>query len=118
VSAPVWLVIAARKSATKVSSSSHTVKNRGNRMSAMCSGSTPVRSGGSMRKSAASANRSCFAAEIADHQRGIHADVGRDRPQDGAVVAFGAEAAARRGQDVGAGLGGVAGSCGRHTRKV
>jgi hypothetical protein len=50
-----------------------------------------------------------LAAEVADHQRRIHADIGRDGAQGGAFVAFRPEAAARRGEDVGAGLDGVAG---------
>jgi hypothetical protein len=42
-------------------------------------------------------------------QRRIHADVGGDGAQGGALVAFGSEAAARRGEDVGAGLDRIGG---------
>lgn len=40
-----------------------------------------------------------FAAEVADHQRRIDADIGGDGAQGGAFVAAGSEAAAGRGED-------------------
>jgi hypothetical protein len=60
VSAASGLVIAARNRAKNVSSSSHTAKKRGSNMSATSSGSTFDRSGRSITKSAAAANRSCL----------------------------------------------------------
>ena len=48
--------------------------------------------------------------EVADDQRGIHPDVGRDGAQRRPLVTFSSKPAARRGNDVGARLDGVAGS--------
>ena len=60
VSAAILLVPAARNSAKKLWSSSHTAKYRGNNMLGMSSGSAADRSGRSILNSVAVANRSCL----------------------------------------------------------